>query len=67
MFVQTIKCLVCGAWYHFNSHTVADQSLCPKCIQARDEAMNDDNKEKESEREEFRRRFFRKKPIWSSI
>jgi len=29
---QTIKCPICGEPYKVYSHTVNDQSACPKCV-----------------------------------
>jgi hypothetical protein len=29
---QTVKCPICGEPYKVYSHTVADQSACPKCV-----------------------------------
>ena len=28
----TVKCPICGKPYKWYSHTVADQSACPKCV-----------------------------------
>ena len=28
----TLKCPICGEPYKWYSHTVADQSACPKCV-----------------------------------
>lgn len=28
----TVKCPICGRPYKWYSHTVADQTACPKCV-----------------------------------
>ena len=33
----TVKCPICGKPYKWYSHTVADQSACPKCVSYADE------------------------------
>ena len=30
---QTVKCPICGRPYKVYSHTVMDQSACPRCVQ----------------------------------
>ena len=36
---QTIKCRICGNPYKVYSHTVADQSACPRCVKQASDMM----------------------------
>jgi endogenous inhibitor of DNA gyrase (YacG/DUF329 family) len=37
----TAKCPICGEPYQWYSHTVADQSACPKCVRKAAKPLKD--------------------------
>ena len=51
MIEQTIKCHICGKPYKFYAFSAADQSACPACVRAAEEAVS-----RPSNTEEIRRR-----------
>ncbi len=55
---QMVKCKVCGAPYQFYNMTVADQSVCPDCRQARQQALEQPTEEQQRERARRRRAAF---------
>lgn len=59
MAQQIVKCKVCGAPYEFYSMTVADQSVCPDCRRAREQALREPTDEQQRERAERRRAAFK--------
>ena len=36
----TVKCPICGKPYKWYSHTVMDQSACPKCVAEAERSAN---------------------------
>ena len=54
---KKIRC-VCGAWYEFYNMTIADQSMCPACIQELNRRMRQPTDDELSKQEAKRSSFF---------